>query len=531
MIAFVKFARRFQRTPSQFFLPSTPPQIPSHSSSNSTHYFSQAFHPTVTVQSQPIPQKPHNFLEPININRYIDDTSLYNQLGNAQLLHLLKNANDFPSEAEAMAFLDKCDIKSSEGLVNLVIWGLKEEWKMAYWVFKWGEKWGFNSEKNWGLMIWVLGRHRKFNTAWCLIRDLHRAEMDTKPAMLVMIERYAAANDPSKAIQTFQTMEKFSMTPDLEAYYTLLNVLCKNGNIEEAEEFMFLNKKLFPLESEGFNIILNGWCNISVDVFEAKRVWREMSKSCILPNATSYTHMISCFSKVGNLFDSLRLYDEMKKRSWVPGLGVYNSLIYVLTTENCLNEAMKIVDKIKEMGLQPDSNTYNSMICPLCKSSKLEEARTLLAKMIGENISPTIETYHAFLEGASLEGTLEVLIHMEKAGFGPNRDTFLLILGKFLKLKEPESALKIWVEMNRYNVVPDSAHYTVLVEGLERCGLLMKAREFYAEMKFNGISDDPKLKKLLKEPLRESSRKSSGIKGKSRKQSRKKTKSPSLETH
>lgn len=321
------------------------------------------------------------------------------------------------------------------------------------------------------------------------------------------------------------------MTPDLEAYYTLLNALCKNGNIEEAEEFMFLNKKLFPLESEGFNTILNGWCNISVDVFEAKRVWREMSKSCILPNATSYTHMISCFSKVGNLFDSLRLYDEMKKRGWVPGLEVYNSLIYVLTTENCLNKAMKIVDKIKEMGLQPDSNTYNSMICPLCKSSKLEEARTLLAKMIGENISPTIETYHAFLEGASLEGTLEVLNHMEKAGFGPNRDTFLLILGKFLKLKEPESALKIWVEMNRYNVVPDSAHYTVLVEVLARRGLLMKAREFYAEMKFNGISDDPKLKKLLKEPLHESGCKISGIKGKRSKHSRRKTKSTSLDSH
>lgn len=89
-----------------------------------------------------------------------------------------------------MAFLDECDVKPSEGLVNLVIWGLKEEWKVAYWVFKWGEKWGCNSGKNWGLMIWVLGRHRKFNTAWCLIRDLHKAEMDTKPAMLIMTERY-----------------------------------------------------------------------------------------------------------------------------------------------------------------------------------------------------------------------------------------------------------------------------------------------------------------------------------------------------
>ncbi|KAK1353196.1 hypothetical protein POM88_052331 [Heracleum sosnowskyi] len=44
----------------------------------------------------------------------------------------------------------------------------------------------------------------------------------------------------------------------MEALYTLLYYLCKNGNIEEAEEFILLNKKLFPLEVEGFNIILNG---------------------------------------------------------------------------------------------------------------------------------------------------------------------------------------------------------------------------------------------------------------------------------
>ena len=84
-------------------------------------------------------------------------------------------------------------------------------------------------------------------------------------------------------------MEKFRLSPDQQAFHSVLNALCKYGNVEEAEEFMFVNKKLFPLETEGFNIILNGWCNISLDIFEAKRVWREMSKCCITPDATSYT--------------------------------------------------------------------------------------------------------------------------------------------------------------------------------------------------------------------------------------------------
>lgn len=312
--------------------------------------------------------------------------------------------------------------------------------------------------------------------------------------------RYAYANDPCKAIWTFQMMEKFSLTPDQEAYRIFLNLLCTHGYIEEAEEFMLVNKKLFPLETEGFNIILNGWCNVSVDVFEAKRVWREMSKCCIVPNAGSYTHMISCFSKVGNLFDSLRLYDEMKKRGWAPGLQVYNSLVGVLTREDCLEEALKMVDKMKELGLHPDSTTYNSMIRPLCEARKLEEARNILAAMLKENISPTTETYHAFLGNAGFEGTLEVLNRMKKARLSPSGETFLLLLGKFFKLEQPENALKIWEEMIQYDVVPNSTHYTTMVQGLASCGLLNKAKTFFSEMLSNGFLEDPKLKKLLNEP-------------------------------
>lgn len=299
----------------------------------------------------------------------------------------------------------------------------------------------------------------------------------------------------------FHIMDKFRMTPDEEAFYFLLNALCRHGYVEEAEEFMLVNKKFFPLEIEGFNIILNGWCNKYVDVLEAKRVWREMSKCCITPNATSYVHMISCFSKVGNLFDSLRLYDEMKKRGWIPGYEVYNSLIYVLTRENCVKDALKILDKMKEIGLHPDSTTYNSVISPLCVAKKLEEAKDIMATMIEENVSPTIETYHAFLEGTGFEGTLEVLNQMRTAGLGPTGNSFLLILIKFFKLEQPDNALKVWIEMKQYEVVPNLAHYTVLVEGLVRCGLLTKAREYYGEMISKGYSDDPKLQKILKEPV------------------------------
>lgn len=70
---------------------------------------------------------------------------------------------------------------------------------------------------------------------------------------------------------TLWTSSDFRLTPDQESFHALLTALCKYRNVEEDEEFMLVNKKLFHLDTEGFNIILNGWCNITKDIYEAKK--------------------------------------------------------------------------------------------------------------------------------------------------------------------------------------------------------------------------------------------------------------------
>ncbi|KAH7659864.1 Tetratricopeptide-like helical domain-containing protein [Dioscorea alata] len=346
-------------------------------------------------------------------------------------------------------------------------------------------------------MIWVLGKHERFDLAWRVVRRMYRRSILNRDAIVVLMERYAAANEPSKAIKTFHALEKFKIAADSTVFYALLSALCKNKNVEEAEELLLVNRKFYPLEAESFNIILDGWCNIIVDIVEAKRVWREMSNCCITPDGTSYTHMISCFSKVGNLFDSLRLYDEMKKRGWVPSLVVYNALIYVLAKENCLKEAHNIFDKIKQEGLEPDVGTYNSMIYPLCENQRLEEAHQVMDEMIERNITPIIETYHAFAKGDSINCTLRLIKKMSDVGCGPNSCTFSLILNKFIRMNECGNALRMWTEMRRYNVIPDSSHYTHLIEGLIQHGWIPKALEFYDEMKSKGFPNDPKFEKIF----------------------------------
>ncbi|GER48510.1 pentatricopeptide repeat-containing protein [Striga asiatica] len=478
-------------SPSLIFIPSTPLPFPA------TH-LSRAFHRT---PHRPVEHAPHfeNSYQIVDFSKQLDEIKQETQLELRGILERAEKAKDFASGDEAIAFLDGSGVKPDNDLIFSAIWALRDDWKLAFLAFKWGVKWDCVVQKTWSLMVWLLGNHQKFGTAWTLIHELHRDSKDTQQAMMIMIDRYAAANYLDKAVQTFHLMQKFKFTPEQDTYLTFLNILCKHGNIEEAEQFMYLNKKFFPLDSKGFNVILDGWCNTARDIVEAKRVWREMSKCCVMPDATSYTHMISCYSTARNLFESLRLYDEMKKRGWVPGVNVYHSLIYVLTRENCLNEALKIVDWMKVASFKPNSTTYHLVICALCESLKFEDARNILARMISDDLSPTVETYHALLKGESLEGTLGVLGYMRKAGLGPSKDTFFIVLDKFLKEGQPKNALMIWYEMKEYDVKPECGHYLVLVEGLAKNGLLEKAREIYSEMRCVSTFDDPSLKKLLDE--------------------------------
>ncbi|GAB2228241.1 hypothetical protein Droror1_Dr00010071 [Drosera rotundifolia] len=433
---------------------------------------------------------------PIDLTHFTSQTNTNPQLGSPRIVKSARKGKSLGSESEKLRMLDEGGIEGNEGLVCEGIWGVRDDWELALLVFRWGEARGWSGGKALGLVVWVLGSHGKFTVAWGLIRGSYTG---SRIAMLVMIERYAAASYPRKAIKTFELMENIRASPDHNAFYTLLSALCQNGNVEEAEEFMLNNKKLFPLDTNGFNIILYGWSSVMDVEHEAKRVWRDMARCCITPNADSYELMISCLSRARKLFDSLKLYDEMKRKGWVPGIEVYNSLICVLANENCLDQALNTLKKIKELGLRPGSTTYNSLIGPLCKAGKFKEARELLTAMVEYDIAPTIDTYKAFLDTANVENGLEVLNQMKMASLGPDRDSFILLFDKFFRLRQPENALRMWVEMENYGVERESAHYSALIKGLVNCGCLLKAREMHSEMTSKPILQDPKLRRLIKE--------------------------------
>lgn len=130
-----------------------------------------------------------DFHEIMDFNGYIAQCCENIQVGICELIESAQKAKNFQSGDEALDFLDKSGVKPNKDVIFSAILSLREEWKLAFLVFRWGERWDCIVGKTWCLITWILGSHRKFGIAWTVISSLNKRSRDTQQAILVMIDR------------------------------------------------------------------------------------------------------------------------------------------------------------------------------------------------------------------------------------------------------------------------------------------------------------------------------------------------------
>lgn len=303
----------------------------------------------------------------------------------------------------------------------------------------------------------------------------------------------------AKAINAFHTMKRFGFSHGIEEFHDFLNALCRYKNVQDAEHLLLSNEASFPFETKSFNIVLNGWSNIMINLRESKRFWRNMDSRGIRKDLISYSSMISCFSKAGNLKDVLKLFDQMKENGIEPDRKVYNSVIHALAKGRCMDKARELVEKMEESGFKPNTVTYNSLIRALCKTKKPDDAKGVLNEMSKRRISPSRMTFHALFHVArSSDEVFELLDQMQNVGCVPSMDTYIMLIRKFCGWKQFDSVFKLWHDVMPDNgLIPDRSAYIVLVHGLYLNGRLEEAAKFYEEMINKGFNPEPNTEKLI----------------------------------
>ncbi|KAK9290251.1 hypothetical protein L1049_008418 [Liquidambar formosana] len=430
-------------------------------------------------------------------------------LGDEDLVHNVRAILDIirepgSSHSEVKNNLEQCGITASSKLVVEVLSQVRNHWEAAFTFFLWaGKQPGYaHSVREYHSMIYILGKMRKFDTAWFLIDAMRGgrtgSSLVTPQTLLIMIRRYCAVHDVGKAINTFYAHKRFKFGVGVEEFQSLLNALCRYKNVEDAEHLLFCNKNVFPFNTKSFNIILNGWCNVIASPREAERFWREMSRRRIPCDVVSYASIISCYSKVSNLNKVLRIFDQMKEMKIAPDRKVYNAVIHALAKGRFVKEARSLMKTMEEKGIAPNTVTYNSLIKPLCRARKIDEAREVFDEMLLRGRSPTFRTYHALFHILRTgEEVFLLLEKMKKMGCHPNSDTYIMLIRKFCRWRQLDNVFKLWSEMSENGICPDRSSYTVLIHGLFLNGKLEEAYKYYIEMKEKLLTPEPMIDEML----------------------------------
>lgn len=400
--------------------------------------------------------------------------------------------------------LEHCNVRVSSDLVVEVISRIRNDWEAAFTFFLWaGKQPGYaHSVREYHSMISVLGKMRKFDTAWALVEEMRRGRsgesLVTTQTLLIMIRKYCAVHDVGRAINTFYAFKRFNFQVGLYEFQGLLSALCRYKNVEDAEHLLFCNKNVFPLEIKSFNIILNGWCNLIVSTSNAERIWEEMKKRGIQHDVVSYSSIISCYSKSSKLYKVLQLFEQMKRRKITPDRKVYNAVIYALAKGRLVKEAVNLMGTMEDNNVTPDSITYNSIIKPLCKARRVDEAKHFFDEMLKRRICPTIRSFHAFFRVLrSEEEVFELLDQMRELGCDPTIETYIMLIRKFCRWRKLDAVIKLWNGMKEAGVGHDRSSYIVLIHGLFLNGKLEEAYKYYVEMLEKGFLPEPKTEQML----------------------------------
>lgn len=406
------------------------------------------------------------------------------------------------SAQEIELALDQCGLVLSDDLVLNVLHQNQFDWKLAFVFFKWVSKGGCYSPGSivYNEILDVLGKMQVFDELIEVLDEMSRRKglLDEK-TFEVLLNRYAAARKVEEAIEVYKRRKQFGIENDLVAFQALLTWLCRYKLVEVAETLFCSKQNEFPSDIKIRNIILNGWCVLG-NVREAKRFWKDILSSGCKPDLWTHGTFINALTKRGKLGTAMKLFRSMLDKGYNPDVVICNCIIDALCFKKRIPEALQVFREMRERGCLPNAATYNSLIKHLCKIRRMDKVYELLHEMEQKKGSclPNEITYSYLLKSLKRPGEVpEVLERMERNECSMTGDIYNLILKLYVDWDLEEKVGYTWDEMEKAGLGPDRRSYTILIHWLHEKGKIEDALYYFNEMISKGMVLEPRTEILV----------------------------------
>lgn len=295
----------------------------------------------------------------------------------------------------------------------------------------------------------------------------------------VMVSCYALNRLPDNALEVFNLMRREGLKGDEFTFSSLLNSCGNLGSSEMRKQIHGLVvKQSFDLDVLVATSLVDTYAkNGNID--DACRVFDGMTTK----NVVSWNTMIVGHGHYGDGKEAFRLLRDMLQRRFCPDEVTLASILSSSGSLSIICETVQVHACVIKSGVQAFTSIGNALINAYAKCGSIANALQCFSSVAEPDLVTWTSTISAYAFHGLPEESIKFFEEMLSQGVRPDPIAFLEVLSACSHGGLVSQGLHYFNSMvNEYQMVPDSEHYTCLVDLLSRAGLLDEASNVLALM-------------------------------------------------
>ncbi|XP_042458962.1 pentatricopeptide repeat-containing protein At5g65560-like [Zingiber officinale] len=304
-----------------------------------------------------------------------------------------------------------------------------------------------------------------------------------------LINSLAVANRYDHVDKLFDEMVASGVAPTTASYTILLKSRSFDPN------FIEYAYRLIPLmvqsgcqpDTSTYTMLIAGLCRAR-RMDEAWGVLDQMVEDKLLPTVQSYTCIVQGYCSEGRIKEAKRLVARMEGIGCPPDVVTHGILIEALCEAGEFHEVEKLLMESEKKGWKPNEVIYNIYMNGFCKAGKIDESFRLLEVMLTNELHPTIVTLNILFECLCRDSKVwEAKCLLERSaqlGWDPDVFFYNSLMSRFCKMNELVCVLKLFNDLFKKGISPDSCTFTIVIRSLCKAGMLQRAKCLFSNSSF-----------------------------------------------
>lgn len=289
----------------------------------------------------------------------------------------------------------------------------------------------------------------------------------------VIVNCYASNYMAKETFGIFKSMRLEGVKVDEFTFSSLLNLCGNLGSCDVGKQIHGIAiKQSFDLDVLVASTLVDMYAK-NENIGDARRAFEMIS----VRNVVSWNTMIVAYKHQGEGKEAIRLFQKMlQKEDFNPDELTLASIVSSCGNLSVINELMQVHAYTIKLGFQSFLSNANALIDAYSKCGSIVNASQCFGSILAPDLFAWTSLICAYAFHGLVKEATECFEKMLTHGIRPDRITFLGVLSACSHGGLIHKGLHYFKTMiNEYHIVPDSEHYTCLIDLIGRAGLLDEA--------------------------------------------------------